>query len=42
MSVRGKSVVHCHGKSKGKVIHTYKSHSAAVKAHRAMKAKTKK
>ena len=42
MSVRGKSVVHCHGKNKGKVIHTYKSHAAAVRAHRAIMANQKK
>ena len=39
MSVRGKSVVHCHGKDKGKVIRTYKTHAAAVAAHNRMKRK---
>lgn len=38
MTVRGKTVVHCHGRSKGKVISRHKSHKAAVKAHRAMQA----
>lgn len=39
MTVRGKSILHCHGKSKGKKLRTYKSHGAAVRAHRAMQAK---
>ncbi len=42
MAVRGKSIVHCHGKNKGKVIHTYSSHAAAVRAHKAMMAKRRK
>ncbi len=33
---KGRSVYHCHGKSKGKKIHTYKSVRAAKRAHRAM------
>ena len=34
---KGKSVYHCHGKSKGKRIRTYKSVSAAKKAHKKMR-----
>ena len=39
MSVRGKRLVHCHGKSKGKTIRKYRSHAAALRAHRAIMAK---
>jgi len=34
---KGRSVYHCHGKSAGKKIRTYKSVSAAKKAHKKMK-----
>lgn len=39
MSVRGKALVHCHGRSKGKVIKRFKSHAKAMAAHRAIQAK---
>jgi len=42
MSVKGRTLYHCHGKSKGKKIRTYKSHAAAVRAHRAIMAKKNK
>lgn len=42
MSVKGKRVVHCHGKHKGKTISKHRSHRAAVKAHRAIMANKKK
>jgi hypothetical protein len=38
MSVRGKSVVHCHGKKKGKVIKTFKTRKKALAMHRAIQA----
>lgn len=38
MAVKGKRVVHCHGKKKGKTIKTHKTHAAAVKHHRAIQA----
>lgn len=40
--IKGRSIIHCHGKKKGKVLHTYKSHAAAVRAHRAIMANKKK
>jgi len=42
MTVRGKSIVHCHGKNKGKVYRTYKSKAKARAAHRAIMANKKK
>jgi len=42
MSVRGKSVVHCSGKNKGKIIKTHKSRAAAVRQHKAIMANKKK
>lgn len=42
MTVKDKTVVHCHGKNKGKVISRHKTHKAAVKAHRAIMANKKK
>lgn len=41
MTVRGKSVVHCHGKKKGKVIKTHKTKAAAKRQHRAIMANKK-
>lgn len=41
MTVKGGSVVHCHGKNKGKAIHTYRgkgAHAKALKMHRAIQA----
>lgn len=42
MTVKGKIVVHCHGKKKGKVISRHKSHKAAVRQHRAIMTNKKK
>lgn len=42
MSVKGKRVVHCHGKNKGKTISKHKTHKAAVKKHKAIMAKKDK
>jgi len=36
---KGKSVFHCHGKSKGKKIRTYSSVKKAKAAHRSMRKK---
>lgn len=36
---RGRTVYHCHGKSKGKKIRTYSSVAKAKAAHRAMSKK---
>jgi len=36
---KGKSVYHCHGKSKGKKIRTYSSVKKAKAAHKAMSKK---
>lgn len=42
MSVRktkgGYATVHCHGKSKGKVIHKFRTKKAAMAQHRAIQA----
>jgi len=38
---KGRSVYHCHGKSKGRKIRTYSSVAKAKRAHRAMSAKKK-
>lgn len=42
MTVRGKTVRHCRGKKKGKVIKKHKSHAAAVRHHRAIMSNKKK
>ncbi len=38
---KGRTVYHCHGKDKGKPIHTYPTEEKAEAAHRAMKSKKK-
>ncbi len=38
MSVKGKSVVHCHGKKRGKIIKTHRTKKAALKHHKAIQA----
>ena len=38
----GYATVHCHGKDKGKPLHTYSSVAKAKSAHRAIMAKKKK
>ena len=38
----GKSIYHCHGKRKGKLIHTYKTVAKAKAAHKAMAINRKK
>lgn len=40
--VRGKTVRHCHGKNKGKLIKRHRSHAAAVAQHGAIMAKKKR
>lgn len=42
MTVKGKRVVHCHGKNRGKTISKHRTHKAAVKAHRAIQANKKR
>lgn len=39
---KGKTIYHCHGKKKGKVLRTYPSISAAKKAHKGMRKGSKK
>lgn len=39
---KGKTIIHCHGKKKGKPLHTYSSVEKAKKAHRAIMANKKK
>lgn len=39
MTVKGKSIIHCSGKDKGKTFKTYSSHKKAIKVHRAIMAK---
>lgn len=39
---RGRTIYHCHGKSKGKKYRTYSSTAKAKRAHRAIMAKRKK
>jgi hypothetical protein len=41
MTVKGKTVKHCHGKDKGKTIKTHKTPAAAVRQHRAIMANKK-
>ena len=38
----GRTIKHCHGKAKGKVLHTYKSVAKAKAAHKAIQAGKKK
>jgi len=38
----GYSVVHCHGKNKGKIIKTFKTKKQAERMHRAIQANKKK
>lgn len=38
----GKTIKHCHGKDKGKTLHTYPTVAKAKKAHRAIMANEKK
>jgi len=42
MTVKGRRVVHCHGKNKSKTISRHRTHKAAVKAHRAIQANKKR
>ena len=39
MTVKGKSIYHCHGKDKGKKVATYKSEATAKRVHKAIMAK---
>lgn len=39
MTVRGKTIYHCHGKAKGRKFRTYKSAAQAKRVHRAIQAK---
>jgi len=39
---KGRTIYHCHGKSKGKVLRTYSSVAKAKKAHKAIMANKKK
>jgi len=39
MTVKGKSIYHCHGSRKGKKFRTYSSHAKAQQVHRAIMAK---
>lgn len=39
---RGRTILHCHGKSKGKKIRTYKTVGAAKKAHARMMRRRKR
>lgn len=41
MTVRGKTIYHCHGKDKGKKLATYKDEGTAKRVHRAIMAKKK-
>jgi len=38
MTVRGRTVYHCHGKNKGKVIKRHRTKKAALRHHRAIQA----
>ena len=42
MSVKGRRVVHCSGRKKGKTIATHKTHAEAVRQHKAIMANKKK
>jgi len=42
MSVRGKAVVHCHGKNKGKIIKRFKTKKKALAMHREIQANKKR
>ena len=39
MTVRGRTIYHCHGKKKGKRFRTYKTAGQAHRVHRAIQAK---
>jgi len=41
MTVKGRTIYHCHGKDKGKKLATYKSAKTAKKVHRMIMAKKK-
>ena len=38
MTVKGRTVYHCHGKDKGKVIKRHKTRAKALRHHRAIQA----
>ncbi len=42
MTVRGNAIYHCRGKNKGKLFRRYRSHKAALRAHRAIMANRRK
>lgn len=42
MSVRGRSVVHCRGSRRGRVIKTHKTRAGALRQHRAIQANKKR
>jgi len=42
MTVKGKTVYHCHGKKKGKVIKRHPTRAKALAHHRAIMANKKK
>ena len=42
MSVKGKTIYHCHGKDKGKKLATYKTSKVAKKIHSMIMASKKK
>jgi hypothetical protein len=39
---KGRTIYHCHGKSKGKALRTYSSVAKAKRAHKAIMANKKK
>ncbi len=39
---KGKTIYHCHGKDKGKPLHTYETVEKAKSAHKAIMANKKK
>jgi len=41
MTVKGRTIYHCHGKDKGKKLATYKNAKTAKKVHRMIMAKRK-
>jgi hypothetical protein len=41
MTVKGKTIYHCHGKDKGKKLATYKTEKVAKAIHRKIMAKKK-
>ena len=42
MTVKGRTVRHCHGKKKGRVIKRHKTRAAAKRQHRAIMANKRK